>query len=121
MARHCPQCASTLKPDGSCECGYGAKPKSQGHDPDWWRCTDTDQAGARCSKPGSLSMSTRGGGPYFCSGHFPPFRGGKHGVGPTPGLFANLRSLTRQAPPITKPIDFEAEIERQAIQGEAAE
>jgi len=38
------------------------------------RCANEFQ-GQRCAKPGTLSEGQKGEGPWYCSAHFPPFRG----------------------------------------------
>lgn len=121
MPRICPQCNVFLKADNTCpECDYGRKKSTGAVDPDWWRCADTKD-GARCGQPGTLATSTKGGGPYFCHAHFPPFRSWNVAKGaPAPGTLEHIRSLTKHVAPLTKPLDFEAQVERMAIQGEAA-
>lgn len=120
----CQKCRAPLANNavGCNSCGWD-RPRthtSNAPDPDWWRCIDT-RDGARCSKPGTLTESTRGSpSGYHCADHFPPFRHWNVARGaPAPGTLEHIRSLTRVVAPITKPLDFEGELERAAIQAEA--
>lgn len=75
--------------------------------------------GQRCAKPGVVSPSTMQGGrdgkdmrEWFCWDHVPGLRQFKDGEECAPPMgFAALRAKL-------KPFDFEAELERRAIQGD---
>ena len=92
----CPKCGTLVNGLECGHCGYGktnAKGKSQ--DPDWWRCADV-KFGARCGKPGALSHSTHGGGPWYCRDHFGRTGAVLGAVAPT-GVFQSIReSLTQK-------------------------
>ncbi len=90
----CPECGRVLNEKAtSCACGWGrvTGTAKQNVDPDWWRCCDTNQFGERCSKPGALSDSTFGKGPWYCSQHYPEFRGRSVKRTEPPGGFQLLR------------------------------
>jgi hypothetical protein len=71
-----------------------------------------DDRGQLCAKPGSLSSSTLGSGPWFCSEHYPPFRGMRSSHTPPPAGFRTLRSALPKRP------DPEGDAERAAIESE---
>lgn len=117
MKCHNPACSNELHAAAlSCPaCGWdtpkGAKQLAD-HDPLWHRCSDSDRSGARCSKPGTLSESTRGGGPWFCHQHFPLFHNRYHPrTTPPPGW----KGPTRTAALIAEDL-----AERFAIQSEGS-
>lgn len=73
--KNCPTCGTYVDGDVCPRCNTG-KPTHHGKpdfDPEWWRCVNTDTRNARCSKPGALSDSTYGKGPWYCAQHFPGF------------------------------------------------
>jgi len=85
----CPHC-DTGKP----------KTKALPRDPNWWRCCDVDPInGARCDKPGSLSDSTTGGGPWYCRQHYPGFRKLPKSAAPPPRGWQSLRDALRSRQP----------------------
>jgi hypothetical protein len=94
-----PQCNNVLSTKAvTCPaCGWDKPGRENPIDPQWWRCSDTDQAGNRCAKPGSLSESTRGGGPWFCHQHYPPFRSRGYVRTPPPQGFQKIGALARAA------------------------
>lgn len=97
----CPECNKVLYERArSCSCGWGKKKESAGKDVDWWRCTDV-QFGQRCSKPGALSDSTFGTGPWYCAQHYPGFkRAGKAATRDAPvGIFDRLRATLQMREP----------------------
>ncbi len=67
------------------------------------KCGEVD-----CRKPGTLSESTLGGGPWWCQAHFPPFR------------HSQLARIKRHQVGAKQP-DFEAIAERLAIQRQPGE
>lgn len=73
MFRPCPECGDSLSASNVCgSCGYGkTATKGKTFDPDWWKCASVDR-GQRCGKPGVMSHSTHGGGPWYCAPHFSP-------------------------------------------------
>ncbi len=100
-----PECSNELSPRAvSCPlCGWD-RPEKRGNavDPHWWQCANVRE-GQRCANPGSLSRSTRGGGPWYCRQHFFP------------------QDIPRGAPRpniLPLPLDAEAALERAAIRGE---
>jgi hypothetical protein len=118
--KDCPTCGSVV--DGpyclKCAAGKPAAP-SKGHDQNWWRCADTDAQGNRCSKPGTLTESTRGSDRWYCHQHFPMFRGRGYGSVRTPPPTGWANAVRR---PTARPVCLIAEelLEREAIQNEPA-
>ncbi len=124
----CPSCKKPV--DGlTCPfCGYSELPAivpgQVARDPDWWRCCHEDR-GQRCANAGSISPSTHGqttgtkskSGPWYCWQHVPAMQQFKDGVRSPPpeGFFAGWRK--KLGP---RPVDFEAEAERVALQNEPA-
>jgi len=137
MPAVCPDCRVELKPRAtSCVCGWkkpgtavAARP---GADPDWWRCAD-ELVGMRCGNAGGISLSTHGGGPWYCQDHYmrhvrPAIR-----HAPAPNFFEQARQTigSGHVPQVidaeysevgearsTQPIDAETAAERAAIVGE---
>lgn len=73
----CPDCGEDLKPRArSCPCGWKPAPPATGAragsgpaaDPEYAWCSWIS-GGERCREPGTCSLSTHGGGPWFCAGH----------------------------------------------------
>ena len=120
--KDCPVCGTTVDGPTCPKCS----PAKQGFEAHWWRCSDTDRDGNRCSKPGAFCMGTmnRGqngkgdDGPWFCAAHFPPFRGWHSGVmtPPPPGW----NSAIKRPPLRLVGAIAEDVLERAAIQGEPA-
>jgi len=98
-------------------CGYGRSKQSTSTpvDPRRHLCCHEDR-GQLCTKPGALSSSTHGAGPWYCADHFPPLRSGSKST--PPGGFESLRGLTKRVAPVLPAVDFEAIAERQAIEQE---
>jgi predicted nucleic-acid-binding Zn-ribbon protein len=95
--RDCPKCSAQVGGVTCQRCGYSEVKKTNTgeHDPDWWRCCDTDTAGNRCSKAGALSDSTFGKGPWFCRQHYPSFRERSAVKTAPPGGFVALQRALR--------------------------
>lgn len=93
--KECPECGSTVDGIQCPKCGYTESP-NPGNKTDWWRCSDTDPDGNRCTKPGSISAGTHGTGPWYCPDHFPPWR--KRGYEKTapPGGFRAFDDVFRR-------------------------
>lgn len=110
--RDCPRCGNPIANSAvACNgCGWQdrAAKRTDGADPDWWRCCDVFQ-GQRCAKPGALSDSTKGHGPWYCADHYPEFRGRLAGKVPPPAGFKALRNV------LPRDIDPEEIAERAAI------
>lgn len=110
MPRHCPECGSSISKRGACtECSYGRSATST--DDESWRCIhgkDSD----RCPNAGTIKANGPGG--FYCATHRPNLPLMADGVPvPPPMGFAALRAKVR-----LRPIDFEAEAERIALQNE---
>jgi hypothetical protein len=68
-------------------------------------CADVYR-GQRCTKAGSFSHSTHGGGPWLCWDHFAPHAASLKPTAPPHG-FQSLKAIIRK-------VDPEAQAERQA-------
>ena len=116
--RDCPKCGDPIadRQDACSGCGWtkpGRKAAAAAFDPLHFLCSHEDR-GERCAKPGTLSSSTLGGGPWFCAEHFPPFKAAaapRYHQAPA-GFFRSVRTLLPRKP------DLEADAEREAIQAE---
>lgn len=109
----CPQCKLPLANNAVCCNGCGWSRPGAASAASHFLCSHEDR-GQRCSAPGSFSSSTLGGGPWFCSDHFPPFRNWNSGQRTPPP--ATFRAIAAKLRPVA--IDVEATVERLAIQGE---
>jgi hypothetical protein len=72
MSRKCPRCQDPLSVHGVCgSCGFGLKASAPttNRDPEYLRCEWVALAD-RCRYVGTITADTRGGGPWFCVGHF---------------------------------------------------
>ena len=102
--KDCKQCGARVDGLDCPKCGYTENLKTKSdQDPTWWQCSNVVD-GQRCSKPGSMSHSTRGGGPWFCRQHFFP---------------QDATYVTRASGP--RKLDAEAVAERLAIQSEGSQ
>lgn len=114
MARHCPECGDPLSTSGICgSCGHGRNKAARNDpikDPDWWRCSN-ESHGQRCARPGAISHSTHGGGPWYCAAHAFPAAGAM--TMPANGFYP-LRAILRRV------VDPYEALEREAIQSEGA-
>lgn len=120
--KDCPGCSKPLSDRAIvCNgCGWEApkrSKKAEAFDPLHGTCEHTDR-GQRCVAKAPFSMSTLGGGPWFCFDHFPPFTNwSSTRRTPPPGGFESLRTLTRGLR-VPQQLDFEGEAERNALQTE---
>ena len=65
----CPKCKGVLEDDGTCSCGYNIKPR-RGEVRAINRNCPWNDHGNICGVVGSMSESTNGEGPWYCSDHF---------------------------------------------------
>jgi hypothetical protein len=115
--RDCPKCGAFVDGLRCKSCGY-AEPGAKASDPDRYRCEHVDR-GQRCAGVGSISPSIHGTGPWFCAQHMPGL-GERSSESAPAGTFEALRALTKRVVPVPKPLDIEGELERIAIETEAA-
>lgn len=66
LMRNCPECKNVFRGD-ECSCGWGRQEKKSNVSDGYCEYVFN---GRRCPLPGSMCHSTRGGGPWYCSGHF---------------------------------------------------
>jgi len=111
LTKPCPDCGDDIGVfSRKHRCGWVAAQSGAKTDPDWRLCADVSR-GDRCSKPGVVSPSTHGG-QFFCWQHVPGFSVFKDGNTCAPPMgFAGLRAKL-------KPFDFEAMLEREALQAD---
>jgi hypothetical protein len=70
----CPECGEPLaKPFKSCTCGWRDEPKKRERDKP--RLCPWNDHGDVCGRPGHLSDSVVGGGPWYCREHFARLKG----------------------------------------------
>lgn len=71
--RECPECSRPLAFNAkACKCGWRLAPMRESHqssDREHLRC-EWVSSGVRCRYVGSITADARGGGPWFCVGHF---------------------------------------------------
>lgn len=115
--KNCPHCDIPVDGLRCPQCGH-AEAGASTADPDRYRCVDVDR-GLRCTRLGTVSLSTLGGGPFYCTDHIPGLARARNGGTAPDGTFAHLRALTKRITPVPKPLDLEAVAERLAIQQEA--
>lgn len=70
----CPKCKGILENDGTCSCGYG-KRRNTGSSKEVDRSCPWNDHGLICGRIGSMSDSTLGDGPWYCSQHYWQLRG----------------------------------------------
>ena len=112
----CPSCGVVLQHRYACQsCDWRAPAQNSKEAPDPLRfsCQHVFQ-GQRCAEAGTLSEGIRGGGPWYCHKHYPPFYGRYSGKpSAPPGGFKALKDVLKR-------VDPEAILEREAIQSEGA-
>jgi len=72
MSRKCPRCQDPLSVHGVCgSCGFGLKATAStpSFDREYLRC-EWVSLDDRCRYAGAITTDTKGGGPWFCVGHF---------------------------------------------------
>jgi hypothetical protein len=100
--KDCPECSTPVDGMTCPKCGYTEDPSSNAKNSsgDWWRCAHAYVGGERCDKPGSLSSSTHGTGPWYCHEHFPPFmKWNQVQRSEPPGGFDALKEVLRKNRP----------------------
>ena len=70
----CPSCRGVLEDDGTCSCGFGMREKvKKTRSSDEVKNVRTkchfNEFGRLCERPGTISPSTHGGGPWYCRKH----------------------------------------------------
>lgn len=110
--RDCPKCNAPVDGLRCAACGFSEAGAAT--DPASNLCTHVE-AGVRCPNPGTISAGF--GAPRYCGNHYPGLARDRGGPAPD-GTFEHLRRLTKRVAPVRKPVDFEAVVERIAIQGE---
>lgn len=91
--RDCPNCGAAVDGLVCAACGHGKKAENGGrvlpsrhwkeHWPEEWNCCHVER-GQRCANPGAFSESVKGGGPFCCKQHYPPFARRNYGPAALP-------------------------------------
>lgn len=110
--RDCPKCQHRHVDGPECpDCGYRDSGYKGQAVPADHGCAHVDR-GQRCTGVGSLSQSTKGGGPWYCATHFPLFAT-RGSATPMPTHVASTFARVRAS------FETETVAEREAIRGES--
>lgn len=117
--RDCPNCGAHVDGLRCSGCGFSEAGAGPVADPNRFLCEHVDR-GLRCANAGTLTSNTVGPaggkgahpGPWFCARHFKPLRDGAQ----DPNGAERIAEIAARYRP--KPVDFEAQAERIAIQSE---
>ena len=124
--RNCPECKTQLLPPylscGACPWTSSGRPQAAG-DGATVQCWNRDHTvavlahqccnevrGQRCAKPGTISPTTKGTGPWFCADHYLAYKAASDSAVPPPQGFQALKDLLKR-----RQLDPEEAAERNAL------